>query len=203
MQNPPSPYIYNKLVQCCKQFFVKNPILIISVLNYHKEENDDEGVWEFSYGGEIVNLEALGSKMWFINDISVVGENPVVLDSKLISSFVIPKTYRSDAREVSISDQIMSFNEFKLLVSSVKESMYLRRVTVKHEDGSTVQVEKIIESCTNVKRINYECDSNYASITSKTFKELVNIQHFHDLSVLCLKNVPETFDIDAFILYIK
>jgi hypothetical protein len=201
-KNPPSSKMYEKMIKCCKHFFIKNPILIVPALNYNKEVKEKEGIWKFSYGGKPVNLEKLKSKLWITDNFSVMAPKKASINPMLISSLV-PRIHQCDAENVSFCDQVLSVADFKFLFSSVKKSIHLCRVTVRNDDGSIVPFEKLLETCTKVKRITFRCDSNVAAITSKTFNELVKIPHFVELDYICLKNIPETFDIESFNVYVK
>jgi hypothetical protein len=201
-KNPPSSKMYEKMIKCCKHFFIKNPILIVPALNYNKEVKEKEGIWKFSYGGKSVNLEMIKSKLWITDNFSVMAPKKAAIDAKLISSLV-PRIHQCDAENVSFCDQVLSFADLKLLFSSVKKSIHLCRVTVRNDGGSIVPFEKLFEVCTKVKRITFRCDSDVAAITSITCNELVKIPHFRELDYVCLKNIPETFDIEAFNVYIK
>uniref|UniRef100_A0AC35GLG7 Uncharacterized protein n=1 Tax=Panagrolaimus sp. PS1159 TaxID=55785 RepID=A0AC35GLG7_9BILA len=201
-KNPPSSKMYEKMIKCCKHFFTKNPILIVPAFNYTKEVNEKEGIWKFSYGGKSINLEKLKSKLWITDNFSVMAPQKAAIDSKLVSSLV-PRIHQCDAENVSFCDQVLSFTDFKFLFSSVKKSIHLCRVTVRNDDGSIVPFEKLLEVCTKVKLISFRCDSNVAAIISTTVNELVNIPHFRELDYVSLKNIPETFDIEAFNAYIK
>uniref|UniRef100_A0AC34G6X7 Uncharacterized protein n=1 Tax=Panagrolaimus sp. ES5 TaxID=591445 RepID=A0AC34G6X7_9BILA len=194
-QNPPSPEVYEKLVKCCKYFFIKNQIIILSNTAYYNNE------WRI-YGntGERINIDLsnISIKYWITGYLSVRRTNDNTIASSLIS-----KIYKCNVRHLSLINQICSFDEFMVLASSNVEALRLFRVTVKYGDGTEVHLEKIVEQLPKVKSIDIYCPPNTSMITSKTMQELCKIPHFAKLDYFTLMDIPEAFNLESFSSYMK
>uniref|UniRef100_A0AC34FY98 DUF38 domain-containing protein n=1 Tax=Panagrolaimus sp. ES5 TaxID=591445 RepID=A0AC34FY98_9BILA len=188
--NPASAEVYQKLIQSCKYFFVKNSILVLRVM-YYKSNG-----WETFINGEWkdIDLSNISSKLW-ITDRFTVGFN----NDNTIASSIIPKIYK--CKKLILWEQILSYDEFMVLAPAV-EHLDFTRVTVKYGDGTILPFEKIVEQLHEAKQIGF---TSFGSemITSKTFKELLKIPHFATLDEFVLYTIPESFDIESFYVYLK
>uniref|UniRef100_A0A914Q5T2 Uncharacterized protein n=1 Tax=Panagrolaimus davidi TaxID=227884 RepID=A0A914Q5T2_9BILA len=194
--NPKTAELYLKMVKTCKYFFVKNPILVIDkALNY------DDSQWSIMQTPcRRTGMKQTTSKLWIANGLIVsqkYSDTTETIDENILNS-IIPKLYRCDLYVLSLFKQIISYRDLPLLISSAK-SVFFDEVVVKHEDGSNVEVQKIVEIASKATSI----DISRPTITSKTMEELLKIPHFFTLPDLTLKNVPEVFDIKAFYVYMK
>uniref|UniRef100_A0A914PEZ2 Uncharacterized protein n=1 Tax=Panagrolaimus davidi TaxID=227884 RepID=A0A914PEZ2_9BILA len=186
-KNPKTAALYLKMVQTCKYFFVKNPIIIILNLNAYG------GKWRS--GNVPLNLTKYNCKYWITNKIYSCGYEFV---DKNIFCPIIPKLYQCDAKSLYLYSQIVSFNDLSLLISSVEE-ICIHNVIVKHADSSDVPLEDIVAIAINAKSV----EIIKPTITSKTMKELTKLPNFTTLDNLRLYNLSEVFDIDAFYVYMK
>uniref|UniRef100_A0AC34FE43 Uncharacterized protein n=1 Tax=Panagrolaimus sp. ES5 TaxID=591445 RepID=A0AC34FE43_9BILA len=191
-KNPSSAKVYQKMVKCCKYFFIKNPILVAENLCYHNKK------WNITLGKETLGL--ISSKLWITNAFSI---NCIPIKNSNLVSSIFPKLYQCGAKKLNLCDQIFSFKDFCFLSSNVEE-LQLYHVIVKNDDGSIVPFEKLFEVIPKIKVIFFVCDTSLPqNITSKTFNELLKIPHFLKLKVFRMENIPETFDLDAFYGYMK
>uniref|UniRef100_A0A914QPQ8 Uncharacterized protein n=1 Tax=Panagrolaimus davidi TaxID=227884 RepID=A0A914QPQ8_9BILA len=189
-KNPTSWKLYQKMVKTCKYFFVKNPILVIDKhLNYYDSQWTIE---ETPY-----NMNQTTSKLWIADDLTVDSDTAEMKERNILAS-ILPKLYRCDAWVLSLFEQVIFYHDLPLLTSSAK-LIFFDQVVVKHEDGSNVEVQKIVEIASKATYI----DITHPTITSKTMEELLMIPNFSTLRVVTLKNVPEAFDIEAFYVYMK
>uniref|UniRef100_A0A914QDM8 Uncharacterized protein n=1 Tax=Panagrolaimus davidi TaxID=227884 RepID=A0A914QDM8_9BILA len=191
-KNPKSVKLYQKLVQSCKYFFLKNPILILYELRY---TNFGWGAMsEAKDGWKGLDINNISSKFWITEGFyGFTGSNHLV-------SSMIPKLYKCDAKWLDLVNQIITFDELLFLASNA-EHFDSDGVVVKYGDDSVVPLEKVVEALPKIKTIGYYCCPT--SVTGKTFKELMNIPHFMTLDSLKLFNVPEEFDLECFYIYMK
>uniref|UniRef100_A0A914QRG7 Uncharacterized protein n=1 Tax=Panagrolaimus davidi TaxID=227884 RepID=A0A914QRG7_9BILA len=188
-KNSKSWKLYQKMVKTCKYFFIKNPILVIDKqLNHFGSEWTIE---ETPY-----NMNQTTSKHWYDSAISPVYSTETK-DHNILAS-IIPKLYRCDVWILQLLKQVISYHDLPLLISSA-EMIYFVQVVVKHEDGSNVEVQKIVEIASNATII----DISHPTITSKTMVELLKIPNFSTLREFTLRNVPEVFDMEAFYVHMK
>uniref|UniRef100_A0A914PDB1 Uncharacterized protein n=1 Tax=Panagrolaimus davidi TaxID=227884 RepID=A0A914PDB1_9BILA len=193
-KNPKSSKLYQKLVQSCKYFFLKNPILIFYKLRYIN------GGWdvmaEAEHGWKCIDIKNILIKCWITKGLyGFTGNNRIV-------SSLIPKLYKCDAKRLDLLNQIITFDELLFLASNAEEIDF-DEVVVKYENGSVVPLEKVVEVLPKIKTIKYSCTPTSPSVTGKTFKELMKIPHFMTLDYFRLSNVPEEFDLECFYIYMK
>uniref|UniRef100_A0AC34FJ32 Uncharacterized protein n=1 Tax=Panagrolaimus sp. ES5 TaxID=591445 RepID=A0AC34FJ32_9BILA len=134
------------MVQSCKYFFVKNPILVADGFAYYRVD----GKWTaFVYkGNDRTKFSSVSSKFWITKEFS----NYVLESSPNMISSILPKFYRVNVKELGLSHQNISFDDFLFLTSNV-ENIFLGLTVVKNEDGSTVPLEQLIKLLPRVKNI--------------------------------------------------
>uniref|UniRef100_A0A914QTV2 DUF38 domain-containing protein n=1 Tax=Panagrolaimus davidi TaxID=227884 RepID=A0A914QTV2_9BILA len=190
-KNPKTAEMYQKMIQICKYFFIKNPILVIPSLVY------DGKKWRESRSHVFFDLSKTTSKFWITEGIEValkkvIVENPV--------SSLIPKLFRCNAKNVVVANQEIYYHDIRHLLPSA-EKIIMMNVTVKYENGFIVALENIVEIAVKAKKI--QLYSTHLNITSKTMKELLQIPHFATLDLFRMDYIPETFDLDTFYSYMK
>uniref|UniRef100_A0A914QBT1 Uncharacterized protein n=1 Tax=Panagrolaimus davidi TaxID=227884 RepID=A0A914QBT1_9BILA len=186
-KNPNTAALYLKMVKSCKYFFVKNPIIIIK--NLHA----DGGEWRSD--NLPLNLTKYNCKYWITDEIKASASE---LINRNIFSSIIPKLYQCDVKYISVSDQIISFNDLSLIISSAEWIDFIN-VIVKHADSSDIPLEDIIAIAVNAKFVSVD----KPTITAKTMKELTKLANFLKLDGLTLSHLTEVFDIDVFYDYMK
>uniref|UniRef100_A0AC34FX81 Uncharacterized protein n=1 Tax=Panagrolaimus sp. ES5 TaxID=591445 RepID=A0AC34FX81_9BILA len=196
--NPASAKAYKKLTKSCKNFFVKNPILVLWRL-----ENDRKNGWQSNVNGmyKEVNFKC-SSKFWITDSIDVYPSNISKALKRNILSSILPKIYRCDILRLSIEEQTISVDELSVLISNV-ENFILENVTVMDRNGSLAPIEDLLKLSSKFKAFDYKSGPKSSKITSKTFQELLKIPHFHKLSLFSLQDVPEDFDIESFYTFMK
>ena len=198
-KNPPSPEVYNKLIKCCKYFWLKNPVITLNSLGRTIREK----YWKTNKMNGFRNCQKLQTenmveKLWIHNQVSISNK-----ENQFMASTIIPKIYRCDLTHLSLSFQSLSFNEFKLFTSSGSlETLRLHKTSVKNDDGSIVPIEKLIELSPKLQ--SFDCHSvstvegGLQTITSETAAKLVALPHFPQMKRFYFFGVPELFDIEAF-----
>jgi hypothetical protein len=187
--NPSSPKVWLKMIICCKYFFAKNPLVIISNLYYHGEEG-----WKtigMSFRGGEKYLTNLLCKFWIYNHIVVTEIAP----QNAVSNF-ISRIFRCDLKDLDLQNQVITFDEL-LLLSAKKGYVSFDNVTVYYKDGSVVPLEKIVQFYPDISDFHYTAPS-VPSITSETAKNLNEIPHIREIEHFTLENMPEDFDIECF-----
>ena len=197
-KNPPSPELYHKLIRCCKYFWIKNPIITLEDLCLDTDDNH----WEtYEINGfeedQKFKIETLNKKLWICEDLSVGDEqNP------FLASSLIPKIYRCDLNDLTLSYQRLTFGEFKKFISSGSlEELCFYETSVKNGDGTIVPIEKLTELLPKLQRFDYHNvhrEDGFQSITSETAANLIAIPHFPKIKDFAMEKIPESFDFEAF-----
>uniref|UniRef100_A0AC34FRT2 Uncharacterized protein n=1 Tax=Panagrolaimus sp. ES5 TaxID=591445 RepID=A0AC34FRT2_9BILA len=191
---PPSIEVYQKLVQSCKYFFVKNPILVISDLYY------DSKTWAPVNYEKYINLDFVSSKFWVTQSVYFYPVTQNTQD-KGVASF-ISKIYQCDATLLYIINRNISYDEL-IIFGTNFDSLHLRKGNVTYKDGSNVECDRIIQILPKIIYLEYIPPSVASAITSKTFKELLRIPQFLKLKGCAFYKIPEDFDLDVFYKYMK
>uniref|UniRef100_A0A914PY52 Uncharacterized protein n=1 Tax=Panagrolaimus davidi TaxID=227884 RepID=A0A914PY52_9BILA len=142
-KNPSTSKVYQKLIQSCKYFFEKNPILVLDDLIYIHEKKR----WSTSHGNKLIDMKNISCKFWITEFIST----NYCCNENIISS-IIPKIYKCDAKMLCLDNQIFSYNDFAFLVPNA-EDINFKAVTVMNENGSIVPFEKFFEAIPKIKYI--------------------------------------------------
>uniref|UniRef100_A0AC34FQX8 Uncharacterized protein n=1 Tax=Panagrolaimus sp. ES5 TaxID=591445 RepID=A0AC34FQX8_9BILA len=192
--NPTNAKLYEKLIQSCKFFFVKNPILVLSNLYYDSRRwiASNDGGWKFMTLGNVT------SKIWITEYVDL---NPVNAEDKSVTS-IFPKLYQCDATMLNITNLNIYYDDLMFFGTTV-DSLDLCQVTVKYKNGKNMAFEKIVELFPKLVYLNYISPSDGSAMTSKTFNELLKNPQFLKLKRCTLLDTPEDFDIEAFYKYMK
>ena len=194
-KNPPSPEVYNKLIRCCKYFWFKNSIITLNCLYLF----DDDKFWRTrkinGFPGVKLQIKNLNQKLWIYKKLLIDNEHDPYLASSLI-----PKIYQCDLFHLDLSDQILTFNEFKIFTSSGSlKWLCLFETFVKTDDGPMVPIEKLIELFPSLLKFEYFNvpveEGGLQTITSETAANLVAIPHFPKIKRFTMYEIPESFEI--------
>uniref|UniRef100_A0A914P5U0 Uncharacterized protein n=1 Tax=Panagrolaimus davidi TaxID=227884 RepID=A0A914P5U0_9BILA len=170
------------MIQTCKYFFIKNPIIVSPNFPYSLDHD------KWCIGKTRFDLSQLICKYWITENFNFTS--------------ILPKLYKCDAKEVTLKNIVVFFDDLSMFTKTA-EDITFQRVTVKYSDDSIVPFEKIFETFINAKNFTFASNSTLSNITSKTFNELLKIPHFLHLQSLYLNNIPEVFDIESFYVYMK
>uniref|UniRef100_A0AC34FDB9 Uncharacterized protein n=1 Tax=Panagrolaimus sp. ES5 TaxID=591445 RepID=A0AC34FDB9_9BILA len=202
-KNPPSSEVYQKMIQSCKYFFIKNPSIVLRCLHF----SDKDG-WRTcvkkrclgpmenqNYRKIDLELDKIQSKIWVLCKLKIDSLNST------IASSAISKLYNRQFIEFKSFNQKIPFNEF-LFISQSIEKLNFMKSTVYYQNGNEVPFEIIVSNLPQLKKIYFKrLDSLYDD--SKTVAELVKIPHFKNLKCISLTEIFESFDIDLFVKYLK
>uniref|UniRef100_A0AC35GW92 Uncharacterized protein n=1 Tax=Panagrolaimus sp. PS1159 TaxID=55785 RepID=A0AC35GW92_9BILA len=190
-KNPCSAKLFQKLVQMCKYFFIKNPIIIIK--QFYKNEKL-EAVLE-KIEKRIILSNIISYKFWVTND-------RIRPTSKIISS-IIPYIYKVDVKKIFVYGQNISFNDFICFSKNV-ECISFINTNLKNENDSNIPLEKLVETLPKLKKLSINNpDYDRYLITSETMKELIKIKHVPQIDTICFAGLTDTFDIETFYDYMK
>uniref|UniRef100_A0A914QA13 Uncharacterized protein n=1 Tax=Panagrolaimus davidi TaxID=227884 RepID=A0A914QA13_9BILA len=129
-KNPTTTKLYQKVIQTCKYFFIKNPIIVSPDYPYSLDLDKS------CIGKTRFDFSQLICKYWITKNFNFTS--------------ILPRLYKCDARKVIISDQVISFNDLSMFTKTA-ENIAFYTVTVKETDGSIVTFEKIFKAFINAK----------------------------------------------------
>ena len=197
-KNPPSPEVYEKLIRCCKYFWLKNPVI---TLNYLGRFYDEKYWVTHKINGfpelKKLKIESFKEKLWINWKLTVYNDL-----NQFLASSLIPRVYRCDLKELMLAHLILSFDEFQKFTSSgTLESLDLHDTIVKNDDRTVVTIEKFIEILSNLEAFvygNIPGDEGFQAITSETAAHLIEIPHFPKIKYFVIRNIQESFDFEVF-----
>jgi hypothetical protein len=212
--NHASSKLYQKMIQSCKHFFIKNPIIIVPELSFNQRKRWHTQGSRDSLGrpkGRKICLSKLTSKIWITGPLEIWGTTFFLPE---VTSFM-PKIYQSDATSIHIYGTF-SFNDFMVIASKCK-ILHLSSVVIINNDAvipeteegqfyfeTAVSLEALFKALPNVKSFTYNLPYDSLNIiTTKTAEELLKIPHFLSLNGFDISEVPEIFDIESFYGHIK
>uniref|UniRef100_A0A914QDS1 Uncharacterized protein n=1 Tax=Panagrolaimus davidi TaxID=227884 RepID=A0A914QDS1_9BILA len=190
-KNPSSPKVYQKMINSCKYFFHKNPILVSSLFCVDRHQ--------ILMDHKFIEMASLQSKFW-VSEFLTIRDGTV--NSKNLVAKITSMIYKCDAKRLCFENQNVFYNDLVLLGSSVEEISF-REVTVKYNDDSNVELEKIVVAFPQAKTFEWLSYEVLSSIKKETFKELVKLPNFAKFDTFCINHIPETFDLETFFEYIK
>uniref|UniRef100_A0AC35F177 DUF38 domain-containing protein n=1 Tax=Panagrolaimus sp. PS1159 TaxID=55785 RepID=A0AC35F177_9BILA len=192
--------LYQKLIQTCKYFFLKNPILI-----YHCLSFDDEDGWKVCGNTDAQTTELnfdftkTSSKVWITECLEIISDkNP-----NLASSFLQEKLFRHEITNngcINFYKQTIFFNDLFPRYSTIK-TVNLPHVSVICEDGTVASVEKILTNFPNVKKFYYKNDT--VTYSPNLVENLLKIPHFLNITHFRLDSLSDTFNIEKFYEFVK
>ena len=203
-KNPSSPKVYNKLIKCCKYFWLKNPIITLEELERFSYDENWKAYKINGFKGlqgsvkcQELEIDNLNEKLWihWRLDVSDIG-------NELMAASLFPRIYRCDLTILKLYRQSLTFDEFQKFTSPESlEELCLYKTTVKNADGTIVPVEKLIELLPKLQVFDFHNvpgEDGLQTITSETAANLIAISHFSKLKRFSLYEIPESFDFETF-----
>uniref|UniRef100_A0AC34FVV1 Uncharacterized protein n=1 Tax=Panagrolaimus sp. ES5 TaxID=591445 RepID=A0AC34FVV1_9BILA len=198
-RNPSTPEVYLKLIQSCKFFFEKNPILVAAWMRDKTRicinapvkcmENDRKCCID-------IDLEKLSSKIWRTNNLKLSKENITIFNS-----LIYPKLYRCEnIRLFGFSHKFM-YDEFKSCASFLTD-IHFGDGGIVMDDGSTVMLDKIFEDTPNIKTFKY-ASGDLSMINASTMKNICELKNLQHLETLILGNITDVLNIEDTASFIK
>uniref|UniRef100_A0AC35F6R6 Uncharacterized protein n=1 Tax=Panagrolaimus sp. PS1159 TaxID=55785 RepID=A0AC35F6R6_9BILA len=189
-----NPKLLLKLMQISKYFCFKEfPYMVVKDLQNVRKK------WVYStpkynFQSEVLDLSNVKKPLWITKGIICYTK-----DVSLVSSF-LSKVIVCDITNLRLADQIITFNEFKLLISSgnVKNFDFFYS-HVEYENGEIVPIDEIMKLISNVTGFRWLLDTSMMSnFTSETVQDLIKVINPFILKKFCLESIPETFDFNLF-----
>uniref|UniRef100_A0AC34F8Y0 Uncharacterized protein n=1 Tax=Panagrolaimus sp. ES5 TaxID=591445 RepID=A0AC34F8Y0_9BILA len=200
--NPPSPEVYNKLIQSCKYFFERNPILVVKHMNEIDVDTkicakeDCDGIGDKPCCIKI-DLKKIKSKFWLTHEL--------YMDCYTTQNFIsmlLPKLFRCDINVLTIFHKDILYDEFKYLASFAKE-VEVCNVKMLYTDGKTVMLEKILEVVLKIQYFNYRSNHLLSIAASDSIKNILKLQNLGNLNNFSLFYVPQVFNVDDLFNFIE
>ena len=146
LKHPTSHRLLMKLIQTCKYFFSKNPILVIDSFWYNR------GSWYMGLNDEIIpyDVDECPFKLWNMSSFVAVANNVI---TQLVSA-ILPKVYRCELTELCLKGMTLSYDEFQFLTSSGNiKSLTTAKLILQHSDGSVVGIDEILQMVPLAKNV--------------------------------------------------
>ena len=141
-KNPISFQTWKKLIRTCKYFFSKNPLIVIGVCENRPDLINTPLAISLNQSQVQTHndVKTIQFKLWITNYLTKINLHPA-----RISTF-IQKVYRFDIKALILHDVTITFGEFCFLTASnVITILKLFNVTVERDDGSMLELGKILK----------------------------------------------------------
>ena len=196
-RHPFSVELYNKLIKCCKYFWLKNPVItfdeLVDCRNLNWRTRRLNG---FPQEGQF-KMTNVNARIWIYENLSIFDNQ-----NKFMAKFLIPKIYRCNLNRLNLSYQSISFDEFKVFTSSsVIDSLSLNKTIVKDKNGTIIPIETLVELLPSLQKFEYNNvpdEEGLQTITSETAANLIAIPHFLQIKKFFIREIPEPFEFEVF-----
>uniref|UniRef100_A0A914R8G5 Uncharacterized protein n=1 Tax=Panagrolaimus davidi TaxID=227884 RepID=A0A914R8G5_9BILA len=193
LKNPKSSKLWKKLIESCKWFFDKNPIVVILCLHFDNNFiNNGFSTCSSQHCNYVpdrrIKLTNAPFKLWITELLDI-------FDGGIIATSLIPRIYKCDAEKMDLFNQLLTVDEFAFLTRKVLDPIFATWIL--DENKKVVSFEKILESLPQIQSIDYFFDDGL-DITPDTVKKIVEMEHVKKFYRMTLQNIPPNFDFDAF-----
>uniref|UniRef100_A0A914PYX4 Uncharacterized protein n=1 Tax=Panagrolaimus davidi TaxID=227884 RepID=A0A914PYX4_9BILA len=196
-KNPSSSEVYKKLIQCCKYFFEKMPILVAAYMFGGRQlcSHDEEPYEDDEECCVSIDINKITSSIWLTKTIDLDETYPLV-NQKDYYSLLCSKIYRLETSHLYLQGTSILFDDFKILVSSVKH-VELSDVDIIYNDGKPLMLEDILESIPHIEIFKLHFKDDFTFVPSaKKMAQFKNLHYFY------LRNIPEVY-VDDLTTFIK
>ena len=143
VMNPTSHRAWKKLVQACKYFYSKHPVIIVDSLTRTTDMDFEQPtMWVVRGYGEAqeIDLANVPYKFWIINRLSAMSETQDLV------SLVYQKLYRLDLYYLNIQNETILFDDLCFLNSmNLIQDVTFSNLVIKNNDGSVTEFDKVLE----------------------------------------------------------
>uniref|UniRef100_A0AC34F9W4 DUF38 domain-containing protein n=1 Tax=Panagrolaimus sp. ES5 TaxID=591445 RepID=A0AC34F9W4_9BILA len=194
--NPSTPEVYNKLIQCCKYFFEKNPILVAARMRDDTTICSDKYCSKFFRDDDkkcCVNLDITktSSKLWLTHELHLHGND----DASTFIPLLTHKLFRYEIQNLTVNKKIITIDVFKFLASSPK-SIRVYASKIIDSAGNTVMLETLLENMYNVKYFTYAFLNESSMINASTLSTITKQKNFGQLLSFKMFFIPEVFSVE-------
>uniref|UniRef100_A0AC35GQQ5 Uncharacterized protein n=1 Tax=Panagrolaimus sp. PS1159 TaxID=55785 RepID=A0AC35GQQ5_9BILA len=206
--NPSSTKGYQKLVQTCKFFFEKNPIIIVANLDtcgnstkYHISQNENQRIECFINNNFEccikIDLKTLLTKIWITQGLHIHRHIQNCVER------IVQKNFRFEIFDLAINDNDIIFDDLKILASFAKRVL-LWRNSIKYKNGTNVMLDKILELfATNIEYFCFWFQNDVSVVNDSTMKNILKLQNLQNLKMLKMLYIPETINLKDLCAFIK
>uniref|UniRef100_A0AC35FFU5 Uncharacterized protein n=1 Tax=Panagrolaimus sp. PS1159 TaxID=55785 RepID=A0AC35FFU5_9BILA len=193
------------MIQSCKYFFEKNPVLIVSKLKAW-EENENCDICSNSFDECKQNKEKccvkidiakVSSKIWIMDELSVID------GAKNFISVLCSKLYRCEINRLRICNKVIMFDDLQLLSTSAEDiGLWFNKITF--NDGKPVMLDNILECFSNVEEFDFYFENDDVSMVNvSTMKNIMKLKNLGKTECFCLYNLPELLPIEDISAFFK
>uniref|UniRef100_A0AC34G3K4 Uncharacterized protein n=1 Tax=Panagrolaimus sp. ES5 TaxID=591445 RepID=A0AC34G3K4_9BILA len=198
--NPSTPEVYQKLIQCCKYFFEKNPILVaVDMDGKTKICSNDAATCRKKRRKCCIDIDMkkVSCNIWVTDTICLTNEN-----ISIFSSLIFPKLYRWKMVHLYSHCSDVLYNEFKSCASFLTEiDFFMARII--NDDGSMVMLDKILEDTPNIKTFKYSFGHDLSMINAATMKNICELKNLKHLKTFILSSLPDVLNVEDISTFIK
>uniref|UniRef100_A0AC34GEQ9 Uncharacterized protein n=1 Tax=Panagrolaimus sp. ES5 TaxID=591445 RepID=A0AC34GEQ9_9BILA len=147
--NPKTKEGYLKLVKTCKYLFLKNPVLLIDLMEHSKNECEGGRIMLEEClnlrNATLIPLDKIMAKFWLYDTLEISQTDKQKMD------LFVSKIFRSEIKVLDLGFSTLIFDHFKVLCSGHVKRAKIGRV--KYTDGTDVPIEKLAKFLPNVDKL--------------------------------------------------
>ena len=159
MDSCTSPAVFLKLLQTCKHFFAKKPVVIVGHSAFF---GTGGGCFFHGYNGRPGFQINESFKYWTTNRLDLLSINGI--------NYI----YRANLKQLSIDKGDLTFKDICLLLHGGQiNHLYITDNSIRYADGTPVTLPTILSKCPRIIRMGY--GNRAEEICSQTFRDLPNL----------------------------
>uniref|UniRef100_A0AC34FWC6 Uncharacterized protein n=1 Tax=Panagrolaimus sp. ES5 TaxID=591445 RepID=A0AC34FWC6_9BILA len=189
--NPSTPEAYNKLIQCCKYFFEKNPILVAARMRDQTTICTKEYCEDDKKCCVIYDITKTSSKLWLTHDLNLHGYDGSLNFIPLLRK----KLFRYQIPNLIIFTKIVTIDDFKF-VASFPDLIFIWASKIVDAAGNTVMLETLFENMYNVKYFSCYLYNESSMISASTLSNIAKHKNFKQLLSFQMFYIAEVFSVD-------
>uniref|UniRef100_A0A914QSZ2 Uncharacterized protein n=1 Tax=Panagrolaimus davidi TaxID=227884 RepID=A0A914QSZ2_9BILA len=190
-KNPNSWKLWKKLIQSCKWFFDKNPIVVISCLHYCRINGFSTCLTAqcTAVHDRRIKFTIAPFKLW------ITGLLEIVSTKSGAAAKCSNRVYKCES--MFLMFQLLTVDEFEFLTHDLSH-LELFGTRILDKSKKLVSFENILERLPQLESITYNFMEDGRDVTPDTVKKIAKMEYGSKLHRIYLPDIPPTFDFDAF-----
>uniref|UniRef100_A0AC34G0L5 Uncharacterized protein n=1 Tax=Panagrolaimus sp. ES5 TaxID=591445 RepID=A0AC34G0L5_9BILA len=192
-KNPSTSEVYLKLIQSCKYFFEKLPLLVATRMHGKTKICRNKAVECRKQDGKCcidIDMKKLSTPIWLTEYLKLSKEN-----ISTFTSLIYPQLYQCKKVSLLINKDI-NFNDFKSCSIFINDYSCFQNGRIIDAVGNAVMLDKVLEMCPNVKYVRYLFGHNLSMFNGATMKKICQLEHLHHLESFTLLNIPDVINVE-------
>uniref|UniRef100_A0A914P0N2 Uncharacterized protein n=1 Tax=Panagrolaimus davidi TaxID=227884 RepID=A0A914P0N2_9BILA len=203
-KNPSNSKVFQKLVQTCKFFFEKNPIIIVENLDtfedgikYHYCQNKLHECSQNNFQCYNIDLKMISTKIWITQGLYILKNIQNCI------ARIVRNNFRFEILSLAVVDNDIIFDDLKLLASfATRVLLWIN--SIKYKNGTNVMLDKILELFpSNIEYFFFWFRNDVPMVNASTMKNILKLQNLENLKTIKMHDCPDDLNVEDLSAFIK